>query len=168
MGDQNSALGQKIEMLHSAMASLFPDFRADYFTVTDILETGIVACRQIEPVDLRPGGSVSGPTLMAFADAVSYLTIFAHLGVDAMAVTTHLSIDFLAKPRGDRIFATSEILRAGRSQVTILVRIATKSSSTEWVAVATVTYARLNMAPDSPNASSSVNTSSSLREASDA
>ena len=53
------------------------------------------------PVDdshLRPGGTVSGPTLMWLADCGFYLLILAQLGPVALAVTTNLNINFMRKP----------------------------------------------------------------------
>src|SRR5262245_41770265 len=45
---------------------------------------------------LRPGGTLSGPTLMALADRATYLLILAMIGPVALAVTTNLNISFLS------------------------------------------------------------------------
>jgi len=47
---------------------------------------------------LRPGGTVSGPSMFALADVGMYLAILARLGPVALAVTTNCSIDFMRKP----------------------------------------------------------------------
>ena len=47
---------------------------------------------------LRPGGTISGPSMMALADLALYAAILAHIGPVALAVTTNLSFNFLRKP----------------------------------------------------------------------
>ena len=46
---------------------------------------------------LRPGGTVSGPTLMALADCAMYVVLLSAIGPVALAVTTNLSINFLRR-----------------------------------------------------------------------
>lgn len=48
---------------------------------------------------LRPGGTVSGPTLFSLADCAMYLCLMAMIGPEALAVTTNASIDSCASPR---------------------------------------------------------------------
>ena len=47
---------------------------------------------------IRPGGTISGPTLFSLADLAAYAVILAHIGPVALAVTTNLNINFLRKP----------------------------------------------------------------------
>jgi acyl-coenzyme A thioesterase PaaI-like protein len=47
---------------------------------------------------LRPGGTISGPTIFALADVALYVAILAQLGRIKLAVTTNLNINFLRKP----------------------------------------------------------------------
>ena len=64
---------------------------------------------------LRPGGTVSGPTLFTLADCAFYLTLMAMIGPKALAVTTNASIDFMRKPAaGAAILAHARILKLGR------------------------------------------------------
>ena len=51
---------------------------------------------------LRPGGTLSGPTMMGLADAAAWLVTLSHIGPVALAVTSSLTISFLAKPRPGR------------------------------------------------------------------
>ena len=46
---------------------------------------------------LRPGGTVSGPTLMALADCAMYVVLLSAIGPVGLAVTTNLNINFLRK-----------------------------------------------------------------------
>jgi len=47
---------------------------------------------------IRPGGTISGPLLMALADASLYALVLSKVGLVELAVTTNLSINFLRKP----------------------------------------------------------------------
>ena len=46
---------------------------------------------------LRPGGTVSGATLMALADFAMYVVLLSAIGPIGLAVTTNLNINFLRK-----------------------------------------------------------------------
>ncbi len=64
---------------------------------------------------LRPGGTVSGPSMFGLADVGVYLAILARLGPVALAVTTNCSIDFMRKPiAGADLLANTRILKLGR------------------------------------------------------
>jgi uncharacterized protein (TIGR00369 family) len=64
---------------------------------------------------LRPGGTVSGPSIFALADVSVYLAVLAMIGPEGLAVTTNCSIDFMRKPaaRTDLI-ADCRLLKLGR------------------------------------------------------
>ncbi|MEN6543217.1 PaaI family thioesterase [Parvibaculum sp.] len=64
--------------------------------------------------NLRPGGTISGPAMMALADYAMYAVVLAHIGPVALAVTTNLSINFLRKPGPDDIIAEAKLLKLGR------------------------------------------------------
>ena len=63
---------------------------------------------------LRPGGTVSGPTLMTIADTGLYSAILAQLGPVALAVTTNLNINFLRKPEPGLLRAETRLLKLGK------------------------------------------------------
>lgn len=63
---------------------------------------------------LRPGGTVSGPTLMELADLAAYVVILGHIGPVALAVTTNLNINFLKKPEPGALIATCTLLKLGK------------------------------------------------------
>ncbi len=69
----------------------------------------------VEAAMLRPGATVSGPTLMGLADNVAYVLMLGHLGDAALAVTTHLSIDFVRRPSGVELVADARLVKLGRS-----------------------------------------------------
>lgn len=89
---------------------------------------------------LRPGGIVSGPTLMGLADVAAYALVLAHIGPVAMAVTSSLNFQFLRACEPVTITADARLLRLGKRLVVSDVQIWT-SSPDRSVAQATVTYA---------------------------
>ncbi len=85
----------------------------------DIVSTGDRTATLRQPVGevhTRPGGTVSGPTLMGLADAALYVAIHATVGITPHAVTSNLNIHFLRRPAGDKaVLAVCRLLRVGRS-----------------------------------------------------
>ncbi len=73
---------------------------------------------------LRPGGTVSGPTLFALADVAAYVAILAHIGPVALAVTTNLSINFLRKPKSGTLAGRAQILKLGKRLAVVEISIA--------------------------------------------
>ncbi len=64
--------------------------------------------------NLRPGGTISGPAMMALADYAMYAVVLAHIGPVALAVTTNLNINFLRKPEPADILAEAKLLKLGQ------------------------------------------------------
>lgn len=98
-----------------------------------------------QPVDethLRPGGTVSGPTMMATADTAAYVVVLAHIGIVPLAVTSNLNINFLRKPEsGKALLARGTLLHLGRRSVLTEVNIYSEGHLQKPVAHAVVTYA---------------------------
>ena len=64
---------------------------------------------------LRPGGTVSGPTLMALADFAMYVVLLSAIGPIGLAVTTNLNINFLRKGLpGHDVLAAARLLKLGK------------------------------------------------------
>jgi uncharacterized protein (TIGR00369 family) len=89
---------------------------------------------------LRPGGTVSGPSLMALADLAMWVAVIAVVGPVAMTVTTHLDIDFLRFVGAHDVVADTRLLKVGRSLAVGDV-LMTADGSAEPCARASVTYA---------------------------
>lgn len=97
--------------------------------------------------ELRPGGTVSGPTMMQLADSVTYALVLGLLGDAALAVTTHLSIDFVRRPEPGELVADAHLKKLGRSLIVMSVELFSVAPGDEPdlsrpVAVASVTYSR--------------------------
>ena len=64
---------------------------------------------------LRPGGTVSGPTLMALADFAMYVVLLSAIGPVGLAMTTNLTINFLRKGApGQDVLAAARLLKLGK------------------------------------------------------
>ncbi len=64
---------------------------------------------------VRPGGTVSGPTMMALADSAMYALVLSAIGFQPMAVTTNLSMNFLRMPGRADLVAEARMLKRGKS-----------------------------------------------------
>ncbi|WP_255468371.1 PaaI family thioesterase [Reyranella sp. CPCC 100927] len=90
---------------------------------------------------LRPGGIVSGPTLMWLADCGAYLLILAQIGPVAMAVTSSLNMNFLRAGEGGRdLIGQGRLLKLGRRLAVTDFTILSDGTAAP-IAQATVTYA---------------------------
>lgn len=91
----------------------FPQARVVIDAVGDRSAT---VSQQVEEADLRPGGTVSGPTLMALADVALYAAVLGEIGIVPLAVTTSLTINFMRKPPADRaIIGVCKLMKLGKS-----------------------------------------------------
>ena len=88
---------------------------------------------------LRPGGTISGPTMMTMADTAMYMAILAEVGPVALAVTTNLNINFISKPEPVDMLAEAELFKLGSRLAIGEVRIYSEGKD-EMVAHATCTY----------------------------
>jgi uncharacterized protein (TIGR00369 family) len=117
----------------------FPGREISYL-VEEVTPGRTVVRLAAEHVMIRPGGTVSGPTLMALADSAAWAATLAEIGPVALSVTSHLSIHFLRKPQPGDVVAVTDMLRRGRRQAVVEVRLFS-GGDPDPVASATVTYA---------------------------
>ena len=89
---------------------------------------------------LRPGGTISGPTLMALADLAMYVVLLSAIGPVGLAVTTNLSINFLRKGSpGQDVLAAARLLKLGKRLAVGEVNLLS-GSSPDPIAHVTATY----------------------------
>lgn len=88
---------------------------------------------------LRPGGTISGPAMMALADYALYAAILANIGSVALAVTTNLSFNFLRKPASGDLIADCRLMKLGR-RLAVGEVVITASGHDDMVCHATGTY----------------------------
>ena len=111
-GDEALAMGA--EALAAFMAREFPQVAAD-FAIERVAPREIDVRLRVDDRHLRPGGTVSGPSMFALADVSVYLAVLAMIGPEALAVTTGCSMDFMRKPAaGTDMIARCRLLKLGR------------------------------------------------------
>jgi uncharacterized protein (TIGR00369 family) len=88
---------------------------ADDFAIEEVGETDLTTRLLVGDRHLRPGGTVSGPSIFALADVSAYLMTLARIGPKALAVTTNCSIDFMRKPAANvDLVAKTRLLKLGK------------------------------------------------------
>ena len=109
------ALQMDAAALNAFLAREFPQLEGA-FTVLDANEACLTARLHVTEANLRPGGTVSGPSMFALADVAVYCVLLSRIGPVALAVTTNASIDFMRKPAAGRdLRAECRLLKLGRS-----------------------------------------------------
>lgn len=102
------------EDLEQFIAQVFPQVAED-FTVLEVAPMEITVRLNVAERHLRPGGTVSGPSMFALADVAVYLAVMAMIGPKALAVTTNCSLDFMRKPSADaNLIGKCRLLKLGR------------------------------------------------------
>jgi len=89
---------------------------------------------------LRPGGTISGPVLMAAADFAMYAAVMSLIGRVELAVTTNLNINFLRRPAPVDLVARARILKLGQRLAVGEVLVYSEGDDAEPVAQVTSTY----------------------------
>lgn len=132
-------LAFEAQELEAYLAEIFPQI-ADDFAIDALSEQGITMRLKVAERHLRPGGTVSGPSMFALADVTVYALVLSRLGPKALAVTTNCSLDFMRKPEAGRdIVASGQLLKLGRSLAVGDVQMASAGSD-KLVARSTMTY----------------------------
>ena len=89
---------------------------------------------------LRPGATISGPTLMALADFAMYVVLLSAIGPVGLAVTTNLNINFLRKGQpGQDVLAAARLLKLGKRLAVGEVSL-TSGTAPDPIAHVTATY----------------------------
>ena len=108
------ALKMTIEELRTFLDEVFPQVK-DEFEIEDLSETEITVRLKVSDKHLRPGGTVSGPSMFGLADVCFYLITLANVGPKALTVTTNCSIDFMRKPAPNDMIAKARLLKLGKA-----------------------------------------------------
>jgi uncharacterized protein (TIGR00369 family) len=84
------------------------------FVIEDVQPMSARIRMPFQPWRLRPGGTISGPSLMALADTGLWVALLAMIGPEALSVTSHLDIDFLRKPAPADVIAHTTLHKLGK------------------------------------------------------
>lgn len=129
-----------VDELEAYMAEVFPQIQADGQVYSIVYIKPGCADLALDPGErhLRPGGTVSGPTIFALTDYAAYAVILAHIGRVPLAVTTNLSLNFLRRPEPGRLTCSASLLKLGKRLAVVDARV--HDDAGELVAQASITY----------------------------
>lgn len=100
--------------LRSFLDAAFPQVAAD-FEIETLAPMALTVRLVVAEKHLRPGGTISGPSMFALADVAVYLAVLAMIGPKALAVTTSCAMDFMRKPEAGRdLICDCRLLKLGR------------------------------------------------------
>lgn len=130
-----------VEELERLLSAEFPETfnRESGLSILKVWHGGCAIRQAFQRNSLRPGGTVSGPTLMALADVAGYVAVLASIGWVPLAVTTNLNINFLRKPAPGALRAECRLLKLGKRLAVGEVSIRSEAPE-DLVAHATLTY----------------------------
>jgi uncharacterized protein (TIGR00369 family) len=119
----------------------FPEmyFAGSGTTIEDAWHGGCRVRRAFSAKFLRPGGTISGPTMMGLTDFSMYVAILASIGPVPLAVTTNLNINFLRKPAARDLIAEVKLIKLGKRLAVGEVEMFSEGEE-DMVAHATATY----------------------------
>lgn len=101
--------------LTAYLEEVFPQIRGE-FSIDALSPMETTMRLHVRQGHLRPGGTVSGPTIFALADVTVYALVLSMTGKQSLAVTTNGAIDFMRKPAAGRdLLAKGRLLKLGRA-----------------------------------------------------
>jgi len=107
--------------------------------ILDVWHRGARVRQDFQAHSTRPGGTISGPTIMMLADVGMYVAILASIGWQPLTVTTNLNINFLKKPAPGPLIGECRLLKLGKRLAVGEVGIRSEAEE-DLVAHATSTY----------------------------
>ena len=113
--------------------------RSQAIVIEEAWHGGCRVRRTFNPRSLRPGGTISGPTMMGLADFAMYVAVLASFGAVPLAVTTNLNINFLRRPAQRDLIGEARLIKLGKRLAVGDVAIHSDGED-DMVAHATLTY----------------------------
>jgi len=103
--------------LNAFLREVYPQLNGDFsdYTVVEVTPGGAHVRLEASDRHLRPGGTVSGPSLFTLADIGGYACALSRIGREALAVTINLNINFMRKAEAGPIDGICRILKLGKS-----------------------------------------------------
>ena len=110
-------------------------------SIEDVSDRSASLIWHVAEDDLRPGNTISGPTMMTLADFAMYVAILGEIGIVGLAVTTNMNINFLRKPvAGQDLRGICKLIKVGKALIVAEVWIYSIHQMDEPVAHVTGTY----------------------------
>ena len=125
--------------VNALLKTVYPQLNEqfEFYKAIDVFPGGCVVRLDADDRHLRPGDTVSGPSLFTLADIGGYVCVLSHAGPDALSVTVNLNINFMRKAGRGPIDGHCRILKLGRNLMVFDVDMV---AAGETVAHATGTY----------------------------
>jgi len=103
--------------INELLKSVYPQLNSDLnsYEAVEVFPGGCTVRLNADDRHLRPGGTVSGPSLFTLADIGGYVCVLSHAGPDALSVTTNLNINFMRKAEAGPVVGHCRILKLGKS-----------------------------------------------------
>lgn len=141
MGRDMGKQAMTVEELESFLAREFPQafHPGSGLTIEKAWYGGARVRQAYNEKFIRPGGTISGPTMMMLADFALYCAVLAAIGPVPLAVTINLNINFLRRPAQADVIAEAKILKLGKRLAVMEVSIFSDGEA-EPVAHVTSTY----------------------------
>ena len=129
-----------VDELHAYLAEVFPQSNIGRgFIIEDVAPSRARMRLKVDDRHLRPGGTISGPSMFGLADVSLYVAILAQIGPVGLAVTTNLNINFLRRPEPRDLIGEARLIKLGKRLAVGEVSIFTEGQD-DLVAHATGTY----------------------------
>ena len=135
------AAAMTVAELTQALSAEFPQLfgRGGSYVIETVAHGGARVRRRYHESSLRPGGTLSGATMMELADVAMYAALLASIGWVPLAVTTNLNINFLRKPAQRDLLAEARLIKLGKRLAIGDISMRSDGEK-ELVAHATATY----------------------------
>ena len=130
------------DQINAFLADAFPASVEDGVVCEDVGDRTAVARWSYNEQALRPGGYISGPTIFGLADSALWFACFTVIGIEAMAVTSELSIRLLRPARNGDLMARARLDSVGRRRIVGTIALWIDGEPDRLVAVAQGAYAR--------------------------
>jgi len=129
------------DQVNAFLRQVYPQLNDDFaaYEATEIFPGGCVVRLNADQRHLRPGDTISGPSLFTLADIGGYVCVLSHAGPDALSVTTNLNINFMRKADAGPVEGRCRILKLGRALMVFDIEMVS-GADRHVVAHATGTY----------------------------
>jgi uncharacterized protein (TIGR00369 family) len=134
-------MAMTVEELERFLVAEFPQFyhATSGLVIEAVWDRGCQVRQAFREESIRPGGTISGPTMMALADFAMYVAVLSAIGPVPLAVTTNLNINFLRKPERSDLLAEARLLKLGK-RLAVGEVVIRSAGEDEAVAHVTATY----------------------------
>lgn len=125
--------------IEALMQEVFPAIPEGLYRIEEVADHYVRMRMPYRDDFLRPGGTLSGPSLMTLVDTAMYFAVLAMIGPEPLAVTTNLNINFMRRPQPADVIAECRLLKLGSRLAVGDVAIYSEGAP-DMVAHATCTY----------------------------